>query len=70
MAVALMGGALEPKGIIVIAGTGSIVYGIGDDGVAKRAGGYGQWFADEGSGFRHPTGVFHPSLLRRQPYGN
>ena len=52
MAVALMGGALEPKGIIVIAGTGSIVYGIGDDGKAKRAGGYGHWFADEGSGFR------------------
>ncbi len=52
MAVGLMGGALEPKGVIVIAGTGSIVYGIGDDGVAKRAGGYGHWFADEGSGFR------------------
>jgi len=52
MAIGLMGGTLEPKGIVVIAGTGSIVYGIGDDGVAKRAGGYGQWFADEGSGFR------------------
>jgi N-acetylglucosamine kinase-like BadF-type ATPase len=52
MAIGLMGGALEPKGIIVIAGTGSIVYGIGDDGVPKRAGGYGQWFADEGSGYR------------------
>lgn len=52
MAVGLMGGALEPRGVIVIAGTGSIVYGIGDDGAAKRAGGYGHWFADEGSGFR------------------
>ena len=52
MAVGLMGGALEPKGVIVIAGTGSIVYGIGDDGKAVRAGGYGHWFADEGSGFR------------------
>lgn len=52
MAVGLMGGALEPKGIIIIAGTGSIVYGIGDDGRPARAGGYGQWFADEGSGFR------------------
>lgn len=52
MAIGLMGGALEPKGVIVIAGTGSIVYGIGEDGVAKRAGGYGQWYADEGSGFR------------------
>jgi len=52
MAVGLMGGALEPKGVVVIAGTGSIVYGIGDDGIAKRAGGYGHWFADEGSGFR------------------
>ncbi len=59
MAVALMGGALEPKGIIVIAGTGSIVYGIGDDGIAKRAGGYGQWFADEGSGFR----IGHKGLM-------
>jgi len=52
MAVGLMGGALEPKGIIIIAGTGSIVYGIGDDGRPVRAGGYGNWFADEGSGFR------------------
>ncbi|MBN1901886.1 hypothetical protein JW926_11240 [Candidatus Sumerlaeota bacterium] len=52
MAIGLMGGALEPKGVIVIAGTGSIVYGIGEDGASKRAGGYGQWYADEGSGFR------------------
>ena len=59
MAIALMGGALEPKGVIVIAGTGSIVYGIGDDGVPARAGGYGHWFADEGSGFR----LSHKALI-------
>jgi len=52
MAVGLMGGALEPKGIIIIAGTGSIVFGINEKGKSFRAGGYGNWFADEGSGFR------------------
>ncbi len=51
-AIALMGGALSNVGILVIAGTGSIIYGIDERGNVRRAGGYGQYLADEGSGYR------------------
>lgn len=49
--IALIGGALSERGILVIAGTGSIVYGMYGENIA-RAGGYGQFLADEGSGYR------------------
>lgn len=38
-------------GIIVIAGTGSIAWGRSADGRTTRAGGWGQRFGDEGSGY-------------------
>ena len=45
-------GALDGKpGVIVIAGTGSVVYGVGADGRAVTVGGLGYVFGDEGSAF-------------------
>ena len=49
--IALVGGAVEGYGVIIIAGTGSIVYGINEIGVEKRAGGWGHILGDEGSGY-------------------
>lgn len=45
-------GALGGKpGVIVIAGTGSVVYGVAEDGRAVTVGGLGYVFGDEGSAF-------------------
>ena len=49
--IALVAGADRACGICVVAGTGSIVYGVNVTGVAARAGGWGPVLADEGSGF-------------------
>lgn len=48
---ALAGATLGAPGIIVIAGTGSVVYGEDGTGRTSRAGGWGYVFGDEGSGF-------------------
>jgi N-acetylglucosamine kinase-like BadF-type ATPase len=48
---ALAGATLGSPGIIVIAGTGSVVYGENAAGETSRAGGWGYVFGDEGSGF-------------------
>jgi N-acetylglucosamine kinase-like BadF-type ATPase len=50
--IALVSGTLAEWGILVIAGTGSIVYGKNQDGKEARAGGYGPLISDEGSGYR------------------
>lgn len=50
-AIALVAGAPERIGIVVLAGTGSIAYGIDRTGRTARAGGYGFLLADEGSGY-------------------
>lgn len=49
--IALVAGADEQPGLVVIAGTGSIAYGIGPSGMAARAGGWGEVYGDEGSAF-------------------
>ncbi|MGH9349499.1 MAG: N-acetylglucosamine kinase [Vicinamibacterales bacterium] len=49
--VALVAGAGEAPGIVIIAGTGSIAYGRNGAGHAARAGGWGYLLGDEGSGF-------------------
>ena len=38
-------------GLVVVAGTGSIAFGHGEDGVRVRSGGWGQILGDEGSGY-------------------
>jgi len=50
--IAMEGAFLGDAGIIVIAGTGSIVYGKDKQGVMHRAGGWGRLIRDEGSGYR------------------
>jgi N-acetylglucosamine kinase-like BadF-type ATPase len=49
--IALYAGAPERFGIVVLAGTGSIAYGVSPTGATARAGGYGWLLADEGSGY-------------------
>jgi N-acetylglucosamine kinase-like BadF-type ATPase len=49
--VALVAGAGDMPGIVIIAGTGSIAYGRNAEGHAARAGGWGYLLGDEGSGF-------------------
>ena len=49
--IALVGGAEESSGVIIIAGTGSIVYGTDIAGREAQAGGWGHLLGDEGSGY-------------------
>jgi N-acetylglucosamine kinase-like BadF-type ATPase len=49
--IALVSGARDDAGIVIIAGTGSIVYGRNAAGEAARAGGWGHMIGDEGSGY-------------------
>src|SRR5712691_2741079 len=49
--IALVAGAQDSPGIVVIAGTGSIVYGRNANSDAARAGGWGHIIGDEGSGY-------------------
>lgn len=49
--VALVAGAGDDPGIVLIAGTGSIAYGVNGEGYAARAGGWGFVLGDEGSGY-------------------
>lgn len=48
---ALFGATSGKPGIVVIAGTGSVIFGINEFDETARAGGLGYLFADEGSGF-------------------
>jgi glucosamine kinase len=49
--IALVAGAPERSGIVLLAGTGSIAYGEHPSGRSARAGGYGYFLADEGSAY-------------------
>lgn len=49
--IALVAGAGDAPGIVIIAGTGAIVYGRNAAGEAARAGGWGHMIGDEGSGY-------------------
>lgn len=49
--IALVAGVGEAAGVVLIAGTGSIAYGVNDEGFAARAGGWGFILGDEGSGY-------------------
>ena len=49
--IALVAGAGDQPGVVLVAGTGSIAYGTNADGRAARAGGWGYLLGDEGGGF-------------------
>lgn len=50
-ALAAHAGALEGgPGTVLIAGTGAVAFRLGDDGVLRRADGWGPWLGDQGSG--------------------
>lgn len=49
--IALVAGAGDSPGIVVVAGTGSIAYGRDGNGRAARSGGWGYLLGDEGGGF-------------------
>lgn len=49
--IALVAGAGANPGVVVIAGTGSIAYGVSPQGLAARSGGWGPTLGDEGSGY-------------------
>lgn len=50
-AAGLFAGTLGRAGVVVIAGTGSAVWALDNDGTWHRAGGWGYLLGDEGSGF-------------------
>lgn len=50
--IALMATTGSSHGVVVISGTGSIVYGFDDQGEYYRTGGWGHLLGDEGSGYR------------------
>jgi N-acetylglucosamine kinase-like BadF-type ATPase len=49
--VALVAGVGDHPGVVIVAGTGSIAFGVNSAGQAARAGGWGALLGDEGSGF-------------------
>lgn len=49
--VALVAGVGDEPGVVLVAGTGSIAYGVNRDRAAARAGGWGHVLGDEGSGY-------------------
>lgn len=49
--IALVAGAGDSPGIVIISGTGSIAYGRNQRNEAARAGGWGHMIGDEGSGY-------------------
>ncbi|MCX7919595.1 MAG: hypothetical protein N3A72_08335 [bacterium] len=50
--IGLAAGTLSEPGIIVISGTGSVVFGINKAGETKRTGGWGHILADEGAAYQ------------------
>ncbi len=49
--IALVAGAHEALGVVVVAGTGSIAYAVAPDGTTARSGGWGYLLGDEGSAY-------------------
>lgn len=49
--IALVAGAPERRGIVVVAGTGSVAYGVDASGRSARSGGWGYLLGDEGSAY-------------------
>ena len=66
---ALMGATEGRPGIIVIAGTGSISFGMNAGGETARAGGWGYVFGDQGSGFDIARQALVAALRQEEGWG-
>jgi len=66
---ALMGATEGHPGIIVISGTGSICFGMNEQGATARAGGWGYVFGDEGSAFDTARQALRASLAMEEGWG-
>ncbi len=49
--IALVAGARERTGIVLVSGTGSVAYGVDGDNTTARSGGWGYLLGDEGSAY-------------------
>jgi N-acetylglucosamine kinase-like BadF-type ATPase len=67
--IALAGATATGRGIIVIAGTGSIAFGRNDAGATARAGGWGHIFGDEGSAFDIVRQALRAALREEEGWG-
>jgi N-acetylglucosamine kinase len=67
--IALAGATTTGRGIIVIAGTGSIAFGRNEAGAKARAGGWGYIFGDEGSAFDIVRQALRAGLREEEGWG-
>ena len=67
--IALAGATSTGRGIMVIAGTGSIAFGRNETGAAARAGGWGYIFGDEGSAFDIVRQALRAALREEEGWG-
>lgn len=66
---ALVGAHGSQPGLVVLAGTGSMVLGRNAQGVQARAGGWGPWLGDEGSGYYLGMEGIRAALRARDGWG-
>jgi N-acetylglucosamine kinase-like BadF-type ATPase len=67
--ITLAGATTTGRGIIVIAGTGSIAFGRNEAGATARAGGWGHIFGDEGSAFDIVRQALRAALREEEGWG-
>lgn len=67
--VALVAGAGDNPGIVIVSGTGSITYGVNQCRMAARAGGWGFLLGDEGSGYWIGRHALNAALRERDGRG-
>ena len=60
--IALAGGVGRLYGVVIIAGTGAIAYGVNARGLTRRASGWGHLLGDEGSGYDVGLQALHAVL--------
>ncbi|MEI6285970.1 MAG: BadF/BadG/BcrA/BcrD ATPase family protein [Bacillota bacterium] len=65
-AIGLAAGAGKKHGIVLIAGTGSIAYGVNANGEDYRAGGFGHLIGDEGSGYDIAMNAIRLTLMAEE----
>jgi N-acetylglucosamine kinase-like BadF-type ATPase len=68
-AIALAGATGTGQGIVTIAGTGSIAFGLNGEGRSARAGGWGYIFGDEGGAFDIVRQAIRAALRMEEGWG-